>query len=91
LKVNPRGVRDPSKKMNVGHAEATGYHGGWAWAAMAALGGWASPAMGGWVAGQPPSSSFSFSFFSLFFFGRLNLVFFFFFFYTSFLQFFCFS
>jgi hypothetical protein len=45
---------------------------------MAALGGWASPAMGGWVAGQLSSSSFSFSFFSLFFFGRLNLVFFFF-------------
>jgi hypothetical protein len=34
---------------------------------MAALGGWASPAMGGWVAGQLSSSSFSFSFFSLFF------------------------
>jgi hypothetical protein len=69
LKVNPRGVQDPPEKMNVGHARATGYHGGWAWAGMAALGGWASPAMGGWVAGQPSSSSFSFSFFSLFSFG----------------------
>jgi hypothetical protein len=73
----------------VGHAGATGYHGGWAWAGMAALGEWASSAMGGWVAGQPSSSSFSFSFFSLFFLWPTESSVFFF--YTSFLQFFCFS
>jgi hypothetical protein len=47
LKVNLKGVRDPSEKMNVGHVDRpTGYRGGWAWAVMAALGGWASLAMG---------------------------------------------
>jgi hypothetical protein len=64
----------------VGHTGPTGYHGGWAWAGMAALSEWASPAMGGWASlASLLLSSFSFSFFSLFFFGRPNLVFFFFF------------
>jgi hypothetical protein len=73
----------------VGYARPTGYHGGWVWAGMAALGGWASPGMGGWalLASLLPSS-FSFSFFSFFFIGRPNLVFFFFFFIQVFYNFF---
>jgi hypothetical protein len=62
LKVNLKRVRDPLEKMNVGHAGPMGYHCGWAWAGMAALGGWASPAMDAafWTARLLPSS-FSFS------------------------------
>jgi hypothetical protein len=65
----------------MGHARPTGYHGGWAWAGMAALGGWVLPAMG-WVgvAGQP-SSFFVFLLFFLSFFlwPTESSVFFFFF------------
>jgi hypothetical protein len=39
LKVNPKGVWDPPKKMNVGHARPTA-------AGMGGVAGWASPAMG---------------------------------------------
>jgi hypothetical protein len=55
LKVNPKGVWDLSKKMNVGHARPTGYRGGWVWAGMAVLGGWALSAMGAafWVTLDP--------------------------------------
>jgi hypothetical protein len=70
-----------------------GRNGGVVWvgiAGMAALGGWASPAMGAAFLAASLLPSFSFSSFSSFSAGQPNLVFFFFFFffYPSFLHFF---